>query len=184
MEMRSSPMRSMAPELNGGEGVGSSSWGATPTSGEAPGPVHGERGGVRCLGTDSVEENRGEYGASVRSCDAEAQRQWESRGGHTSWVLSIHQRRGGELDRGRNPGVHAAHRASPAHCAYPATHTHAGSTTQGPSWCAFGCVSSASRTGYVRLHHQAPGVVSCLVQRWRQQSSGGNMDTTLHGTSR
>jgi hypothetical protein len=37
--------------------------------------------------------------ASVRSYGAEAQRQWESRGGQASWVLSIRRHRGGELDR-------------------------------------------------------------------------------------
>jgi hypothetical protein len=30
------------------------------SSGEAPEPAHGERGGVRWLGTDGVAENRGE----------------------------------------------------------------------------------------------------------------------------
>jgi hypothetical protein len=42
-------------ELNGGEGVGSLGRGETPSSGEAPGPTHGERGGV-----DDMAENRGE----------------------------------------------------------------------------------------------------------------------------
>jgi hypothetical protein len=58
--MRSSPARSTASELNGGEGVGPSVRGATPSSGKAPGPAHGERGGVRWLGTDGVAENRGD----------------------------------------------------------------------------------------------------------------------------
>jgi hypothetical protein len=52
----------MAPELNCGEGVGSSGRGATLCSGEAPGPAHGERGGVRWLGSEGVVENRGERG--------------------------------------------------------------------------------------------------------------------------
>jgi hypothetical protein len=52
----------MAPELNGGEDAGPSGRGAALRSGEAPGPVHGERGGVRWLGTDGVAENRGERG--------------------------------------------------------------------------------------------------------------------------
>jgi hypothetical protein len=52
----------MTPELNGSEGVISSSWGATPSSREAPGLVHGERGGVRWPGTDDVVENRGKRG--------------------------------------------------------------------------------------------------------------------------
>jgi hypothetical protein len=60
--MRSSPVRSTAPGPNDGEGVGSSGWGATPSSGEAPGPMHEERRGVRWLGTDGVAENRGECG--------------------------------------------------------------------------------------------------------------------------
>jgi hypothetical protein len=60
--MRSSPARSTASELNGGEGVGSSVWGATSSSGKAPEPAHGERGGVRWLGTDGVAENRGDRG--------------------------------------------------------------------------------------------------------------------------
>jgi hypothetical protein len=37
--------------------------GANPISGEAPGPAHGERGGVRWLGTDDVAENRGKHDA-------------------------------------------------------------------------------------------------------------------------
>jgi hypothetical protein len=63
MEMRSSLTQSTAPKLNDGEGVGSSGWGATSSSGEAPGPAHGERGGVRWLGTVGVVENRGERGS-------------------------------------------------------------------------------------------------------------------------
>jgi hypothetical protein len=58
--MRSSPAWSTAPEVSSGEGVGSSGRGATLSSGEAPGPAHGERGGVRWLGTDGMVENRGE----------------------------------------------------------------------------------------------------------------------------
>jgi hypothetical protein len=61
-EMRRSPARSTVSELNNGKGVGSSGRGATLSSGEAPGHAHGERGGVRCHGTDSVAENRGERG--------------------------------------------------------------------------------------------------------------------------
>jgi hypothetical protein len=61
-EMRSSPARSTASELNDGEGVGTLSRGATLSSGEAPGPAHGERGGVKWLSTDGMAENRGEHG--------------------------------------------------------------------------------------------------------------------------
>jgi hypothetical protein len=59
-EGQNSPVQSTAPELNGGEGAGSSGFGAPLGSGEALGPTYGERGGVRWLGTDKVEENRGE----------------------------------------------------------------------------------------------------------------------------
>jgi hypothetical protein len=52
---------------------------------------------------------------------------------------------------GGNPGLHTVHRGALAHRAYPATHTYAGSVTQGPRRCAFGRVSSASGTGCVRL---------------------------------
>jgi hypothetical protein len=45
---------SMARELNSGEGVSSSGRGAAPSSGEAPGPAHGEEGGVRWLDTNGV----------------------------------------------------------------------------------------------------------------------------------
>jgi hypothetical protein len=45
--MRRSPAWSMVPELNGGEGVCSSGWGVALSFGEAPGPTHGEEGGVR-----------------------------------------------------------------------------------------------------------------------------------------
>jgi hypothetical protein len=93
----------------------------------------------------------------------EAQRQWETREGHMSWVLSVRQHRGGELDRG-HPGVHAAQRGAPAHRAYPAMHAPMGSATQGPRWCAFGYVSSTSGTGCARLHGRAPGAASRLAQ--------------------
>jgi hypothetical protein len=59
-EGRNSPTRSTAPKLNGGEGAGPSGWGAALGFGEALGPMYGERGGVRWLGTDEVVENRGE----------------------------------------------------------------------------------------------------------------------------
>jgi hypothetical protein len=49
----------MVPELNGGEGVSLSGWGAALGSGEALGPAHGERGGVRRLGIDGAMENIG-----------------------------------------------------------------------------------------------------------------------------
>jgi hypothetical protein len=61
-EMQSSPTQLMAPEVNDGEGAGPSGRGAAPRSSEAPGPAHGERGGVRRLSTDGVVENRGECG--------------------------------------------------------------------------------------------------------------------------
>jgi hypothetical protein len=48
----------MALELNGGEGASPLGRGAALVSGKAPGLVHGERGGVRWLGTDSVAEQR------------------------------------------------------------------------------------------------------------------------------
>jgi hypothetical protein len=54
MERWSSPARSMAPELNGGEGAGPSGWGAALGSGKALGPRNGERGGATWLSTDSV----------------------------------------------------------------------------------------------------------------------------------
>jgi hypothetical protein len=46
----------MAPELNDGEGADPSGRGAALGSGEALEPMHGERGGVRWLDTDSVAE--------------------------------------------------------------------------------------------------------------------------------
>jgi hypothetical protein len=79
--MWSSPARSMAPELNGGEGVSSSGRGATLSSSEAPVPAHGERGGVRWLGTDGMVENRGEHcGGGLPKADKGAsvdEMQWE-----------------------------------------------------------------------------------------------------------
>jgi hypothetical protein len=63
IESPSSPARSTAPELNGGEGVGPLGWVASLGSGEALGPVYGDRDGVRRLGTDEAVENRG--GAAV-----------------------------------------------------------------------------------------------------------------------
>jgi hypothetical protein len=60
MEGWNSPARSMASELNDGEGAGPLGWVATLGCGEALGPAYGERVGVRWLGTDEVAENRGE----------------------------------------------------------------------------------------------------------------------------
>jgi hypothetical protein len=62
VEKRSSPAWLMALELNNDEVVGPLGRGATLRSSEPPRPVHGERGGVRWLGTDGVAENRGECG--------------------------------------------------------------------------------------------------------------------------
>jgi hypothetical protein len=59
MEMRSSPARSMAPELNDEEGGVPAARGATPSSGEPPGPMHKDRKRVRWLGTDDVAETEG-----------------------------------------------------------------------------------------------------------------------------
>jgi hypothetical protein len=52
-------VRSMAPELNGGEGVTFLVQEAALKLKEAPRPAYGERGGVRWLGTDGAVENRG-----------------------------------------------------------------------------------------------------------------------------
>jgi hypothetical protein len=52
--------------------------------------------------------------ASVRSHGAEAQRQWESRGGHASWALSVCRHRGGELDRGESRCPRSASRGTSA----------------------------------------------------------------------
>jgi hypothetical protein len=60
--MQSSLARLMESVLNGGEGFVPSGRGAALRSGEAPGPVHRERGGVRWLSTNDVVENRGEHG--------------------------------------------------------------------------------------------------------------------------
>jgi hypothetical protein len=54
MKRRSSLPWSTVPELNSGEGADPSGWGAALGSVEALGPTHGERGGVRWLGTDCV----------------------------------------------------------------------------------------------------------------------------------
>jgi hypothetical protein len=60
MERLISPTRSMALELNCGEGVGPLGQGAALGSGEALELVYGERGGVRWLSTDEVVKNSGE----------------------------------------------------------------------------------------------------------------------------
>jgi hypothetical protein len=70
MKRRSSPPWSTVPELNSGEGADPSGWGAALGSVEALGPTHGERGGVRWLGTDCVagtEARRG--GGSLPKAD-------------------------------------------------------------------------------------------------------------------
>jgi hypothetical protein len=61
-EERSSPARMMEPELIDGEGADSLGWEAALGFGEALRPAHGEKGGVRWLGTDGVLESRGECG--------------------------------------------------------------------------------------------------------------------------
>jgi hypothetical protein len=61
-EGQNSPARSTVPELNGGEGVSPSGWGAALGSSEALGPAYGERGGVKWLSTNEVVENGGECG--------------------------------------------------------------------------------------------------------------------------
>jgi hypothetical protein len=120
--------------------------------------------------------------ASVHSCSAEAQRQWESRGGHASWVLSVHQCQGGELDRGESRCTCGALRGASAIC-LPGYARARGQRYTGPRRHAFDRVSSSSGTGCVRLCRRAPGAVSHLAQRRRQQSSG-SVDTMLHGTRR
>jgi hypothetical protein len=63
--------------------------------------------------------------ASVRSCGAKAQWQWESRGGHASWVLFVRRCRGDELDRGRESRCpRGAPRGSSALCLPGYAHTH------------------------------------------------------------
>jgi hypothetical protein len=95
MERQSSPARSTASELNGGEGAGPSGRGAALGFGEALGPAYGERCGVRWLGTNELAENRGERDgdglseadtALVQTRCAKAQRQWEPREGHASCI--------------------------------------------------------------------------------------------------
>jgi hypothetical protein len=83
-ERRSSSARSMVPELNGGEGAGPSGRGAALGSGEALGPTHGKRGGVRWLGTDSVvgtEARRG--GGNLPKADKKP-RTWTTSNGVAS----------------------------------------------------------------------------------------------------
>jgi hypothetical protein len=60
MEMRSSPARSMVPELNGGGGGGLVARGAAPCSGDALGPAH-RHGKVvsRAVHGGRCEEHRG-----------------------------------------------------------------------------------------------------------------------------
>jgi hypothetical protein len=85
-ERRSSPARSTAPELNGSEGASPSDWGAALGSGEALGPTHEERGGVRWLDTDSVvgiEVRRG--GGSLPKADKRPRTQMPSNGVASSY---------------------------------------------------------------------------------------------------
>jgi hypothetical protein len=116
-----------------------------------------------------VTARRGDR-ASVRSCNTVASWQWELHEGHMSWVLSGRRRRGGELDRGGHPGVHAAQRGVLAHRAYLATHMHVGSATQGPRRRAFGHVSRAA------------GILTSATTGGNR--AVGSVDTMLHGTRR
>jgi hypothetical protein len=140
MEMRSSLAWSRAPELNGGEGAGPSSWGVSLKSGKAPGPAHGERGGVRWLSTDGVAENRGEHGGDglpeadrkpIARTTSKTKGSIYSHASHGS-NMSLRKERGREVTvwhggravswtQGVHPGVHAARRGAPAHCYYSAT---------------------------------------------------------------
>jgi hypothetical protein len=102
-EGQNSPAWSTTSELNDGEGVGPSGWGAALGSGEALGSAHGERGGVRRLGTDRAVENKG--GATVM-----AYRRGAAVGAWTKCMGKIlfysHALRGGNagLHRGREGG--------------------------------------------------------------------------------
>jgi hypothetical protein len=62
MEMRSSSARSMALELNGGEGGGPAAQGAALSIGESPGLAHEDGKWVRWLGTDGVAETEVRHG--------------------------------------------------------------------------------------------------------------------------
>jgi hypothetical protein len=91
-EMRSSPMRSMAPEPNGGEGIGSLGQGVALSSGKSPGPVHGEEGGVTWLGTDcgvGTEARHG--GGGLPNTD---KRHWHRQDGMGGASFYSHARRG------------------------------------------------------------------------------------------
>jgi hypothetical protein len=94
--------------------------------------------------------------ASVCSRGAEAQWQWEPHEGHVSWVLSVHRRRGGELDRG-HLGVHVAQQGAPMHRAYLAMDAHTGSTTQGLDGTLLASLASVQKFGRTTKigHHRS-----------------------------
>jgi hypothetical protein len=72
MEIRSSPVQSMASELNDGEVGGPTARRVAPSSGEAPGPAHEDGKQVRWLGIDGVVEIEVRHGglpeADSRRC--------------------------------------------------------------------------------------------------------------------
>jgi hypothetical protein len=93
--------RTTAPELNGGEGASPSGRGAALGSSEALGPTHGERGGVRWLGTNSVvgTEVRRD-GGSLPEADKRPRVRTTSNGVASSYRC-VHRVRGtGRLGRG------------------------------------------------------------------------------------
>jgi hypothetical protein len=80
METQTSPVRSMTPELNGGEGVGLAARGAAPRSGEPPGPTHEDGKSVRWFGIDGLAETEVRHGGGgLPEADTSAsadERQW------------------------------------------------------------------------------------------------------------
>jgi hypothetical protein len=95
-ESRSSPAWSTAPELNGGEGAGPSDRGAALGFGEALRHAHGERGGVRWLGTDSVVGTEARRGGSLPEADKRPRARTTSNG-----VTSSYRRAHGVRGMGR-----------------------------------------------------------------------------------
>jgi hypothetical protein len=111
MAGRNSSTRSTVLELNSGEGVGPSGWGAALGSGEALGPVYGGRGGVRRLGTEGAAENIGGAAVTAYQRRAAVGAQTKCTGKVLFYSRALHGGNAG-LRRGREGGDSSTRRQS------------------------------------------------------------------------
>jgi hypothetical protein len=129
-----------------------------------------------------VTARRGDR-AVGRACARVAQRRSGNgrHEGHSKGeILSVRRRRivswtGGGVQ------VSTRHNEGRQHTAPIRLCARVGSATQGPRWCAFNRVSSASGAGGTRLRRRAPGVSIPAGAATGGSRAAGNVDVMLHG---